>query len=263
MFRGVAEQEISGADLRLGLGCRAVVWLSDHKVPSYGGTIRKPWYLSMVAMVPGNPFLTTAVSKARADLNLRRHLHATTSVGNRGLHAIHGSGAGQGLERHALDDREADAASHPPADGGRSGLPAALGARRGQCSTIRQEGHGPEHPVDAHPTARRLRQGVDHSVGTFALGSQVLLVVMVASASYWLRIRNARPQKQILVTGAVLPQCRRRISGALFIAPNVDPAASWSMERHVDIRCGRQCPRGIAASIFAKQAGPAVMAGAA
>ena len=37
--RGVAEQEIPGADLRLGLGGRACVRLSDHQGPSSGGAI--------------------------------------------------------------------------------------------------------------------------------------------------------------------------------------------------------------------------------
>ena len=38
--RGVAEQEIPGADLRVGLGAGAGVRLSDHPGPSSGGAIR-------------------------------------------------------------------------------------------------------------------------------------------------------------------------------------------------------------------------------
>jgi BASS family bile acid:Na+ symporter len=67
-------------------------------------------------------------------------------------------------------------------------------------------------------------KGLISSVGTFALGSQVVLVAVIAVASYWLGFGMPKPQKQILVLGL----CARNVGAALaplFIASNVDPDA--------------------------------------
>jgi len=62
------------------------------------------------------------------------------------------------------------------------------------------------------------------SAGTFALGSQVVLVAVVALAAYFLGFGMPKPQKEVLVLGL----CARNVGAAmapLFIAPNVDPNA--------------------------------------
>lgn len=67
-------------------------------------------------------------------------------------------------------------------------------------------------------------KGLISSVGTFALGSQVVLVAVVAFAAYRLGFGMPKPQKQVLVLGL----CARNVGAALaplFIAPNVDPDA--------------------------------------
>jgi BASS family bile acid:Na+ symporter len=95
-------------------------------------------------------------------------------------------------------------------------------------------------------------KGLISSVGTFALGSQVVLVAVVAIASYWFGFGMPKPQKQILVLGL----CCRNVGAAmapLFIAPNVDPGAivaTGALGTFVVIGSALA-----AASIFAKQAG--------
>jgi BASS family bile acid:Na+ symporter len=95
-------------------------------------------------------------------------------------------------------------------------------------------------------------KGLISSVGTFALGSQVVLVAVVASASYWLGFGMPKAQKRVLVIGL----CCRNVGAALaplFIASNVDPAAimaTGALGTFVVIGSALT-----AASIFAKQAG--------
>jgi bile acid:Na+ symporter, BASS family len=95
-------------------------------------------------------------------------------------------------------------------------------------------------------------KGLISSVGTFALGSQVVLVAVIAIASYWLGFGLPKPQKQILVLGL----CARNVGAAmapLFIVPNVDPdtiMATGALGTLVVIGGGLAV-----ASIFAKQAG--------
>jgi len=67
-------------------------------------------------------------------------------------------------------------------------------------------------------------KGLISSVGTFALGAQVVLVAVIAVAAYWLGFGMPRPQKEVLVLGL----CARNVGAAmapLFIVPNVDPDA--------------------------------------
>jgi BASS family bile acid:Na+ symporter len=95
-------------------------------------------------------------------------------------------------------------------------------------------------------------KGLISSVGTFALGSQVVLVAVIAAAAYWLAFGMPRPQKQILVLGL----CARNVGAALaplFIVPNVDPAAivaTGALGTFVVIGSGLAV-----ASIFARSAG--------
>jgi len=101
-------------------------------------------------------------------------------------------------------------------------------------------------------------KGLISSVGTFALGSQVVLVLVVASASYWLGFGMPKRQKQIMVIG----MCCRNVGAALaplFIAPNVDPAAivaTGALGTFVVIGSSLA-----AASIFAKLAGKSEASG--
>jgi hypothetical protein len=95
-------------------------------------------------------------------------------------------------------------------------------------------------------------KGLISSVGSFALGSQVVLVGVVATAAYWLGFGMPRPQKQILVLGL----CCRNVGAALaplFVAPNVDPGAivaTGALGTFVVIGSALT-----AARIFARQAG--------
>lgn len=95
-------------------------------------------------------------------------------------------------------------------------------------------------------------KGLISSVGTFALGSQVVLVAVIAVAAYWLGFGMPKPQKQILVLGL----CARNVGAAmapLFIVPNVDPdaiMATGALGTLVVIGSGLAV-----ASIFAKSAG--------
>lgn len=215
--------------------------------------------LILVAMVPGNPFLTTAASKARTDLNFVATFMLLTSVVTvvympfmvpalvKGLNATPWMIAKPMLVLILL--------------------PMVVGA----IFRLRWE------PVAAsvQPFVKKATgldtlvmlilllavygKGLISSVGTFALGSQVVLVLVVASASYWLGFGMSKPQKQILVMGL----CCRNVGAALaplFIAPNVDPAAivaTGALGTFVVIGSALA-----AASIFAKQAGKASEGGA-
>jgi BASS family bile acid:Na+ symporter len=102
-------------------------------------------------------------------------------------------------------------------------------------------------------------KGLISSVGTFALGSQVVLVAVVAAAAYGLGFGMPKPQKQVMVLGL----CARNVGAALaplFIAPNVDPnaiVAAGALGTFVVIGSGL-----LVASMFArgKQAGEAAIA---
>ena len=95
-------------------------------------------------------------------------------------------------------------------------------------------------------------KGLISSVGTFALGSQIVLVAVIAVAAYGLGFGMPKPQKQILVLGL----CARNVGAAmapLFIVPNVDPdaiMATGALGTLVVIGGGLAV-----ASIFAKGAG--------
>jgi BASS family bile acid:Na+ symporter len=95
-------------------------------------------------------------------------------------------------------------------------------------------------------------KGLISSVGTFALGSQIALVAVIAVAAYWLGFGMPRPQKQILVLGL----CARNVGAAmapLFIVPDVDPdaiMATGALGTLVVIGSGLAVAR-----IFAKSAG--------
>ena len=102
-------------------------------------------------------------------------------------------------------------------------------------------------------------KGLISSVGTFALGSQVVLVAVIAVAAYLLGFGMPKPQKEVMVLGL----CARNVGAALaplFIAPNVDPdaiVAAGALGTFVVIGSGL-----LVASIFArgKQAGEAAIA---
>jgi bile acid:Na+ symporter, BASS family len=212
--------------------------------------------LILVAMVPGNPFLTTAVGRARADINYAATFMLLASVVTvvymplmvpvlvRGLSATPWMIAKPMLVLILLPmvvgtifrlRWESTAAKIQPF------VKKATGLNTLVMLTLMLVVYG---------------KGLISSVGTFALGSQVVLVAVVATASYWLGFGISKPQKQILVLGL----CCRNVGAALaplFIAPNVDPAAivaTGALGTFVVIGSSL-----IAANIFAKSAGKDVV----
>jgi BASS family bile acid:Na+ symporter len=216
--------------------------------------------LILVAMVPGNPFLTTAVSKARADVNCAATFMLLASAVTvvympfmvpvlvKGLNATPWMIAKPMLVLILL--------------------PMVVGAifRMRWESTAAKVQPFVKKATGLNTLVMLILlfvvygKGLISSVGTFAFGSQVVLVAVVATASYWLGFGMPKPQKQILVLGL----CCRNVGAALaplFIAPNVDPAAivaTGALGTFVVIGSALT-----AASIFAKQAGKTVAAGAA
>jgi bile acid:Na+ symporter, BASS family len=216
--------------------------------------------LILVAMVPGNPFLTTAVSRARADMNYAATFMLLASVVTvvymplmvpvlvKGLSATPWMIAKPMLVLILLPmvvgtifrlRWESTAAKVQPF------VKKATGLNTLVMLILMLVVYG---------------KGLISSVGTFALGSQVVLVAVVATASYWLGFGMPKPQKQILVLGL----CCRNVGAALaplFIAPNVDPAAivaTGALGTFVVIGSALT-----AASIFAKGAGKDVVGAAA
>lgn len=208
--------------------------------------------LILVALVPGNPFLSTAVSKARGDVNYAATFMLLTSVVTtvympfmvpvlvKGLSATPWMIAKPMLVLLLL--------------------PMVVGAVfrlrwesvAAKVAPLVKKATGLDTLVMLILMLVVYRKGLISSVGTFALGSQVLVVVVVASAAYWLGFGMAMPQKQILVLGL----CCRNVGAALaplFVAPNVDPnaiAATGALGTFVIIGSALAV-----ASIFAKQAG--------
>ena len=216
--------------------------------------------LILVAMVPGNPFLTTAVSKARADVNYAATFMLLASAVTviympfmvpvlvKGLSTTPWMIAKPMLLLILLPmvvgavvrlRWEATAAGVQPFVKKATGLNTLL------MLVLLLVVYG---------------KGLISSVGTFALGSQVLLVVVVAGAAYWLGFGMPRPQKQILVIGL----CCRNVGAALaplFVAPNVDPAAIVAVGAlGTFVVIGSALA---AAGIFARQAGSTGIAAAA
>jgi bile acid:Na+ symporter, BASS family len=212
--------------------------------------------LILVAMVPGNPFLATAVSRARADMNYAATFMLLASVVTvvymplmvpvlvKGLSATPWMIAKPMLVLILL--------------------PMVLGAifrlrwesTAAKIQPFVKKATGLNTLVMLTLMLVVYGKGLISSVGTFALGSQVVLVAVVAAASYWLGFGMSKPQKQILVLGL----CCRNVGAALaplFIAPNVDPAAivaTGALGTFVVIGSSL-----IAASIFAKSAGKDVV----
>ena len=206
--------------------------------------------LILVSMVPGNPFLTTAVSKARADLNYAGTFMLLSSLVTvvympfmvpvlvKGLSATPWMIAKPMLVLILLPMvvgvifrlwRESIAAKVQP---------------------FVKKATGLDTLVMLLLLLGVYGKGLISSVGTFALGSQVLVVAVIAAAAYWLGFGMPKPQKQILVLGL----CCRNVGAALaplFIAPNVDPdaiVATGALGTFVVIGSSL-----IAASMFAKQ----------
>jgi bile acid:Na+ symporter, BASS family len=212
--------------------------------------------LILVAMVPGNPFLATAVSRARADMNYAATFMLLASIVTvvymplmvpvlvKGLSATPWMIAKPMLVLILL--------------------PMVLGAifrlrwesTAAKIQPFVKKATGLNTLVMLTLMLVVYGKGLISSVGTFALGSQVVLVAVVATASYWLGFGMSKPQKQILVLGL----CCRNVGAALaplFIAPNVDPAAivaTGALGTFVVIGSSL-----IAASIFAKSAGKDVV----
>jgi BASS family bile acid:Na+ symporter len=208
--------------------------------------------LILVAMAPGNPFLAVSVSKARGDVNYAASFMLLASAVTvvympfmvpvlvKGLSATPWMIAKPMLVFILL--------------------PMVLGA----IFRLRWEsGAAKVQPFVKKATGLATLvmiilllviygKGLISSVGTFALGSQVGLVAVIAVAAYWLGFGLSKPQKQILVLGL----CARNVGAALaplFIAPNVDPDATMAtgaLGTLVVIGGGLAV-----ASLFARQAG--------
>lgn len=180
--------------------------------------------LILVAMVPGNPFLATAVSKAGSDVNYAGSFMLLASAVTvvympfmvpvlvKGLSATPWMIAQPMLLFILLPVvvgvafrlwSESAAASVQPF------VKKATGLDTLAMVTLLLVIYG---------------KGLISSVGTFALGSQVLVVAIVSAAAYWLGFGMSRAKVEIMALG----MCCRNIGAALaplFIAPNVDPAA--------------------------------------
>ena len=180
--------------------------------------------LIMVAIAPGNPFLAIAVSKARADVNYAATFMLLASVVTvvympfmvpvlvKGLSVTPWMIAKPMLVLILL----------PMVFGVFFRLRWESAAAK--VAPFVKKATGLDTIVMLILLLYVYRKGLISSAGTFALGSQVLLVAIVASAAYWLGFGLPRPQKQILVLGI----CCRNVGAALaplFIIPNVDPAA--------------------------------------
>ena len=120
--RGVAEQEIPGADLRLGLGAGAGGRLSDHPGPSFGGALchrgapRQPGALRAVPSTDGG--------KSPRRHGLRRSPHTAGGGRDGSVDALDGPAVDQGRDDQHLVARETAPPDHPPTAGHRSGDPA-------------------------------------------------------------------------------------------------------------------------------------------
>jgi BASS family bile acid:Na+ symporter len=216
--------------------------------------------LILVAMVPGNPFLTTAVTRARADVNYAATFMLLASAVTVVYMPFMVPALVKGL------DATPWMVAKPML--GFILLPMILGVAfrlRWELAADRVQ------PVVKKVTGLFTLvmlilllfiygKGLISSVGSFALGSQIVLVAVVAVASYWLGFGMPRPQKQILVIGL----CCRNVGAALaplFIAPNVDPAAivaTGALGTFVVIGSSLA-----AATIFARRAGNSIAGGAA
>jgi bile acid:Na+ symporter, BASS family len=212
--------------------------------------------LILVAMVPGNPFLTTAVGKARADVNQAATFMLLASVVTvvympfmvpllvKGLSATPWMIAKPMLAFILL--------------------PLVLGAIfklrwEAVAATVQpfvKKATGLDTLAMVLLLLGVYGKGLISSVGTFALGSQVVVVAVIAVAAYWFGFGMPKPQKQILVLGL----CCRNVGAALaplFIAPNVDPnaiVAAGALGTFVVIGSSL-----LAASIFVKSAGTEIV----
>ena len=208
--------------------------------------------LILVAMVPGNPFLSTAVSRARADMNYAATFMLLTSVVTVVCMPFMVPLLVKGLSATPW------MIAKPMI--GLLLVPMVVGAIfrlrwepvAGKVAPFVKKATGLDTLVMLILMLVVYRKGLISSVGTFAFGSQVVLVAVVATASYWLGFGMSKPQKQILVLGL----CCRNVGAALaplFIAPNVDPnaiAATGALGTFVVIGSALTV-----ASIFAKTAG--------
>jgi BASS family bile acid:Na+ symporter len=208
--------------------------------------------LILVAMVPGNPFLTTAASKAGADLNCVATFMLLASVVTVVYMPFMVPVLVKGL------DASPWMIAKPML--GLILLPMVLGvifrlrweSTAAKIQPFVKKATGLDTLIMIVLLLVVYGKGLISSVGTFALGSQVVLVAVVAIASYWFGFGMPKPQKQILVLGL----CCRNVGAAmapLFIAPNVDPGAivaTGALGTFVVIGSALA-----AASIFAKQAG--------
>ena len=198
--------------------------------------------LILVAMVPGNPFLTTAVTRARADVNYAATFMLLASAVTviympfmvpvlvKGLSTTPWMIAKPMLLLILLPmvvgaifrlRWEPTAASVQPFVKKATGLNTLL------MLVLLLVVYG---------------KGLISSVGTFALGSQVLLVVVVAGAAYWFGFGMPRPEADP-GDRAVLPQCRRR-AGASLRRPERRSSRNRGRRSARDVRRDRQCPRG-------------------
>jgi bile acid:Na+ symporter, BASS family len=206
--------------------------------------------LVLVAIAPGNPFLAVSVSKARADVNYAASFMLLASAVTvvympfmvpvlvKGLSATPWMIAKPMLVFILL----------PMVVGSIFRLRWEAVAARVQPFVKKATG------VDTLAMVALLLvvygKGLISSVGTFALGAQVVLVAVIAGAAYWLGFGMPKPQKRVLVLGL----CARNVGAALaplFIIPNVDPdaiMATGALGTLVVIAVGLAV-----ASIFARQ----------
>jgi bile acid:Na+ symporter, BASS family len=208
--------------------------------------------LILVAIAPGNPFLSISVSKARADVNYAATFMLLASVVTvvympfmvpvlvKGLNATPWMIAKPMLVFILL----------PMVVGVIFRLRWESGAAK--VLPFVKKATGLDTLLMVILLLVIYGKGLISSVGTFALGSQIVLVAVIAVASYWLGFGMPKPQKQVLVLGL----CARNVGAAmapLFIAPNVNPEtimATGALGTFVVIGSGLAVAR-----IFAKHAG--------
>ena len=210
--------------------------------------------LILVAMAPGNPFLAVSVSKARGDVNYAASFMLLASAVTVVCMPFMVPVLVKGLSATPWMIAKPMLAFIL--------LPMVVGAifrmRREAVAARVQPFVKKATGVDTLAMILLLLvvygKGLISSVGTFALGSQVVLVAVIAVAAYWLDFGMPRPQKEILVLGL----CARNVGAALaplFIVPNVDPdaiVATGALGTLVVIGGGLAVAR-----IFARQAGKA------
>ena len=165
-YRGVAEQEISGADFRVGLGGGAGVRLSDHQVLP----LAEPYVVVvfLASLAPVAPFLQQMVAKARGDMGFAGALIPLVTVGTVVLMPLMAPLLIKGVTHQHLVARETAPPDHPPAADHRSGDPALR--RQGRNQDIPGgQGTGPAlHTADDLWCLVIYGRGMLNTAGNFA-----------------------------------------------------------------------------------------------